>query len=166
MQWRRFWQHLAASHRSVRRAFPDSTLKAIEDAVRTGERLHDGEIRFAVEADLDWRELLRSTTSRQRAIEVFSRLRMWDTERNNGLLIYLLFADRNVEIVADRGVSERVADAAWQEICDAMRARFAAGEFETGALHGIAAASRLMAAHFPADPGRGRDELPDRPVLL
>ena len=166
MDLRRCWQHLVAGRRSLRRAFRDSTLKAIEDAVRTGEQLHDGEIRFAVETELDWRELLRSTTARQRAIEVFSMLRMWDTESNNGLLIYLLFADRDVEIVADRGFSGRVDDAAWQEICDAMRARFAAGEFEAGALQGIAAASRLVAAHFPARPGRGRNELPDRPVVL
>jgi uncharacterized membrane protein len=166
MQLGRFWRHLIATRWAVRRVFPDAALQAIEAAVHAGERLHDGEVRFAVETELGWQELLRGITPRQRAIQVFSLLRVWDTERNNGVLIYLLFADRDVEIVADRGFDGRVHEAAWREICAVMRARFAGGEFEAGALEGIAAASRLMAEHFPARGGLDRDEMPDRPAML
>jgi uncharacterized membrane protein YgcG len=166
MQPGRLWKHLLASRAAVRRAFPDATLAAIEDAVRAGEQTHGGEIRFAVETDLGWRDLLHGKTPRQRAIEVFSLLRVWDTGHNNGVLIYLLFADRDVEIVVDRGLSARVDPAAWQEICAGMRARFARGEFEAGAVEGVSAASRLMATHFPALARADPDELPDRPVML
>jgi len=162
----RIARHVLATTWSVRRAFPDASLQRIESAVHAGEGLHDGEVRFAVETELAWPALLAGLTARERALEVFAFLRTWDTELNNGVLIYVLFADRDVEIVADRGFNGRVGDEAWQEICDLMRAHFARGEFEAGSLAGIAAVSELMAAHFPAVPGRRRDELPDRPVML
>jgi hypothetical protein len=162
----RIWRHIVATRRGMRRAFPDSTLLAVEQAVHTGESLHAGEIRFAVETELGWQELFQGLAPRQRAVEVFSLLRVWDTEHNNGVLIYVLFADHAVEIVADRGFKDRVDESAWSAICAQMRARFERGEFEAGALAGVKAVSRLMAAHFPASHGHGRDELPDRPVIL
>ena len=166
MQFGRIWRHIVATRRGMRSAFPDTTLRAIEEAVRAGERLHDGQVRFAVETELGWQELFQGRTPRERAIEMFSLLRVWDTERNNGVLIYVLFADHDVEIVADRGFNDRVTHEEWQRICDLIRAHFARGEFEAGSIDGIAAVSELMAAHFPAVPGRRRDELPDRPVFL
>jgi hypothetical protein len=162
----RIWRHIVATRRGMRRAFPDSTLLAVERAVHAGENLHAGEIRFAVETELGWQELFQGLTPRQRAVEVFSLLRVWDTEQNNGVLIYVLFADHAVEIVADRGFRDRIDYSAWSAICTQMRARFERGEFEAGALAGVKAVSRLMAAHFPAIDGRGRDEMPDRPVIL
>jgi uncharacterized membrane protein len=162
----RLLRHVLATRGALRRAFPPPVLDRIEAAVHAGEALHDGEVRFAVEAGLDWRTLLAGDRARERALQLFSALRVWDTERNNGVLIYLLFADREVEIVADRGFNGRVDAQEWRELCDGMRERFSRGDFEAGALEGIAAVSRLMALHFPAGAGPGRDELPDRPVML
>jgi len=163
---RRLVRHLLTTRHALRRAFPHGTLARIEGAVHAGEALHDGEVRFAVETDLELPALLAGMTARQRAIELFSLLGIWDTERNNGVLIYVLFADREVEIVVDRGFNAVVPEAEWRAICDAMRGHFFRGEFEAGALGGIEAVSRLMARHFPAQPGRGQDELPNRPLLL
>jgi hypothetical protein len=162
----RIWKHIVATRRGMHRAFPDPTLLAIEQAVHASEKLHGGEIRFAVETELGWQELFQGMAPRQRALEVFSVLRIWDTEHNNGVLIYVLYADRAVEIVADRGFRDRVDDAAWGAICTQMRARFEHGEFEAGALAGIKAVGRLMAAHFPAQDGQRRDAIPDRPAIL
>lgn len=162
----RVLRHLLTSRRVLRRAFPPAALERIEQAVRAGEQSHDGELRFAVEAGLEWPALLADESPRERSLEVFSLLRMWDTERNNGVLIYLLFADRDVEIVADRGFNGRVDPAEWQAICAAMRARFATGEFEAGVLEGIAAAGALMARHYPLTGAASPDELPNRPVML
>jgi uncharacterized membrane protein len=159
-------RHVLTTQRSVRRAFPDASLERIERAVHDGESLHDGEVRFAVEAGLGGLAVLAGQTARQRALEIFALARTWDTARNNGVLIYVLFADRNVEIVADRGFNGRVTDTQWEQIGATMRERFARGDYEAGALEGIAATSALMAVHFPAIEGRRRDELPDRPLVL
>lgn len=162
----RIGRHLLATRRGLRRAFPDALLERVEQAIREGEVLHDGEVRFAVECELDWPALLQGRTAAERALEVFSLLRVWDTERNNGVLVYILFADRDVEIIADRGFNGRVAAEEWHALCDAMRGHFARGEYEGGVVEGIGAVSRLIARHFPATPGNARDELPDRPVVL
>jgi uncharacterized membrane protein len=138
-------------------------MQAIERAIRESERTHRGQICFAVEAALDTLPLLRGQTARERAIEVFSQLRVWDTEHNNGVLIYLLLADRDVEILADRGIHARIGAEAWERVCREMEAAFRAGRFEDGALAGIRAVGALMAQHFP---GVGGHELPDRPVVL
>lgn len=161
----RLVRHLLSDWWSVKRSFPQSTLDAIERAIAAGEARHDGEIRFAVEAALPLRDLARNLGSRERAIELFARLHVWDTEHNAGVLIYVLLADKRVEIVADRGIDRRVGKAAWDAICGEMERRFAAGQFEAGALAGISAISDLIAAHFPprAD---SPDELPNKPVVL
>jgi uncharacterized membrane protein len=138
-------------------------MQAIERAIRESEKTHRGQIRFAVEATLDTLPLLRGQTARARAVEVFSHLRVWDTEHNNGVLIYLLLADRDVEILADRGIHGRVSAEAWERVCREMEAAFRAGRFEDGALAGIRAVGALLAQHFP---GTGGHELPDRPVVL
>ncbi len=161
----RFCRHLVSDHWSVRYAFPPRALKAIEDAIAAQERRHDGELRFAVEAALPFFDLVRGISARERAIELFSRLRIWDTEQNAGVLVYLLLADRRVEIVADRGIHSKVGATAWEAICGAMQREFAAGRFEPGVVAGIQAISDLLALHFPprAD---NPDELPNRPVVL
>src|SRR5574340_1115776 len=108
MALKRIMRHLSSGLAAARRAFPPRALDAIERVIRETEARHDGQIRFAVEAALDLAPLLAGQTARQRAIEVFSQLRVWDTEHNNGVLIYLLLADRDAEIVADRGLHARI----------------------------------------------------------
>jgi uncharacterized membrane protein len=165
MDFARFARHLVTGPRRVRRYFPASALNAIEAAIGAGESRHAGEIRFAVEAALDPFAALRGRPPRDRAIEVFSELHVWDTVQGTGVLIYLLLADRDIEIVADRGIDVRVAPSQWETICRAMEAELRAGRYEAGALAGIRAVSDLLARHFP--PGEHNpDEQPNRPVVL
>jgi len=125
-------------------------LAAIEQAIKTGETTHAGQVRFVVEGALDGAPLFRDQSARQRAIDIFAQLRIWDTAHNNGVLIYLLLADRQVEIVADRGIDAKVGSAGWEKICRAMQAEFKAGHFERGVIEGIAAVSQQLAKYFPA----------------
>lgn len=161
----RLVRHLGSPPWRVRVAFPARTMRVIEEAIRASEASHQGQIRFAVEAALDLVPLLRNQSARGRAIDVFSLLRVWDTEHNNGVLIYLLLADRDVEIVADRGVSRRVAPDDWERICREMERAFREGRFEEGVLAGIRAVSAHLARVYPGV-GKGRNELPDAPVVL
>jgi len=149
---------------SVRRAFPRSALRAVESAIRETEAGHAGQVRFAVEHALDLSQLLAGKSARERALEVFSQLRVWDTQHNNGVLIYLLLADRDVEIVADRGVHAHVG-AGWETICGRMQERFTRGEYEAGVVEGVRAVGEHLRRHFPTQ-RPGRNELPDQPVVL
>ena len=162
---KRIARHLMATRGSVGRAFPAATLDVIDKAIKASEAAHSGEIRFAVEGALHTEPLLRGQTARERAIDVFSQLRIWDTERNNGVLIYLLLADRDVEIVADRGIDAKVAPEEWERICRTMEAAFRQGDFRGGVVGGIQEVTRHLAEHFPPI-GGDRDELPDKPVVL
>jgi uncharacterized membrane protein len=162
---KRIWKHTVTTHGEVRRAFPSRTLEAIEAAVKASELAHVGEIRFAVEAALDGTPLFKGQSPRERAIELFAQLGVWDTEHNNGLLIYVLLADRAVEIVADRGIHNKVGSEEWSHVCRLMKEAFAQSNYERGAVEGIEAVTRHLAKHFPAD-GRMRNELPDAPVVL
>lgn len=162
---KRFWRHLVTDHLSVRRAFPKAALDRIEQAIAAGERSHRGQVCFAVEGSLHPLHVLRRLTPRERALEVFGLLRVWDTEENSGVLIYLLLADRDVEIVADRGIDRAAGAAAWHSISAHMESAFARGEFADGATRGIDEVSALLARHFPRT-GAGPNELPDRPVIL
>ncbi len=161
----RLLSHLTTNGWSLRRRFPAYALAAIEVAIRTAERAHSGEIRFAIETCLDLRSLWAGRDAAWRAQEVFSRLRVWDTQQNNGVLIYVLLADRDIEIVPDRGFAGLVSAAEWQEACRAMEMAFRAGDFEAGALVGIRRVSALIGRHFPPS-ATDRNELPDRPALL
>jgi uncharacterized membrane protein len=165
MSIRRIGRHLLEHNWRVRRIFTPKVLVAIEAAIKASEATHSGQIRFVVEGALDGAPLFRNQSARGRALDVFSRLRIWDTEHNNGVLIYLLLADRDFEIVADRGIDARVGTAGWEKICTEMESDFRAGDFEHGVIKGIEAVSRLMAQHFPAQ-GGGRNELPDAPVVI
>ena len=167
MDFGRIVRHLLEPGCRARRAFPARAMDAIGSAIRQSESGHRGEVRFAVEGSLGLAALMRGVTPRQRAREVFASLGVWDTAENNGVLIYLMLADRDVEIVADRGVHERVGADGWESICRDMEAEFRAGRFESGVLRGIAAISAILAAEFPATDGReNANELPDAPVTL
>lgn len=161
----RLLRHLFMPPWLVKRHFPRNAMAGIERAISASESGHLGEIRFAVEAALDISALLSGRTAHQRALEVFSQLRIWDTEHNSGVLIYLLLADRDVEIVADRGVNAKVGGTEWERICAAMESAFRLGQFEQGVLTGIDEITQLLVKYFPAD-GINPDELPDRPVVL
>jgi len=163
---KRLWNHFSIGRWQLRRRFPASVLQAIETAVRDCERLHSGEIRFVVEAALPLAAIFAGLSSRQRALELFAQLRVWDTEHNNGVLIYVLFADRAVEIVADRGVSgERVAQREWDAVCRQMQSAFKAGQFEPGSVGGVRGIAEVLARHAPGARS-GSNEQPDAPILL
>ena len=160
----RLLRHLFAP--SAARTFPEDSLQRIATAVAAGEARHRGEVCFAVEAALPWRALVAGGDARSRAEAAFARLRVWDTAANNGVLLYLLLADRRIEIVADRGLSGLASDEQWRGICVLMEERLRAGDPEGAALAGIAAASDLLARHFPRQPGDvDENELPDLPHL-
>jgi uncharacterized membrane protein len=161
----RIARHLLEHHWRVRRVFPPDMLERIAQAIKAGESTHAGQVRFVVEGALDGAPLFRDQPARERALDLFSHLRIWDTAHNNGVLIYLLLADRDVEIVADRGIHAHVGDAGWEAICRDMEAEFRAGRFERGVIGGIAAVSRELARHFPPQGGQA-NELPDQPLLM
>lgn len=165
MSIRRIGRHLLEHRWRVRKVFPPRVLANIEQAIRQGEATHAGQVRFVVEGALDGAPLFRNQPARSRALDIFSHLRIWDTEHNNGVLIYLLLADRDVEIVADRGIDAKVGAAGWEKICREMEAEFRSGQFERGVIKGIAAVSRELAKHFPPH-GPNHNELPDKPVVM
>jgi len=162
---RRWLQHLTTSHLALRRCFPPATLAAIDAAIAASEQQHRAEIRCAVETSLSAGELLRGVSSAMRATEVFSSLRVWDTAENNGILLYVLLAERKVEIVADRGFAAHVPESSWQEICAEMAAAFAEGRYEPGVLVALSRIGAIACRYFPAR-GSNANELPDRTVLL
>jgi uncharacterized membrane protein len=167
MDWKRLFRHLFATRAELARLLPVEALQSIERAVSESELTHSGEIRFAIEVALDPAEIAAGKTPRQRALEVFAALGVWDTEANNGVLVFVLYADHDVEIVADRGYNGRVTTDEWAAVCDAMEVRFRAGQYEQGAVEGVREAGRLMARHYPPLPGgRDQDELPNRPAML
>jgi len=166
MDFKRIIRHLSVSRAAMRRTFPRVALDNIERAIAEAERTHAGQIRFAVEAALDINSLLAGQSARERAIEVFAGLRVWDTEHNNGVLIYLLLADRKVEIVADRGIHVKLGPAVWEEVCREMETAFRQGKFEQGIISGVRSVGGHLALHYPqTSPGK-INELPDRPVLI
>lgn len=165
MTIRRALRHLFTPGWVVRRAFGDAAFKRIETAIAASEIRHRGEIRFVVEGALDFASVVRGLTPRERAVHVFSALRVWDTEENTGVLLYLQLVDRDIEIVADRGVARRIDQAEWEGICRRMEEAFRAERYEAGVLAGITEVSERLARHFPAG-ARNIDELPDRPTAL
>jgi len=165
MSIKRIGKHLIEHHWRARRIFSRAVLDRIEQAIKAGEATHAGQVRFVVEGALDGAPLFRDQSARDRALDVFSHLRVWDTEHNNGVLIYLLLADRKVEIIADRGIDAREGEAGWQKICREMEAEFRRGQFEAGTIRGIEAVSRELAKFFPPQ-GPRRNELPDAPVVM
>jgi hypothetical protein len=162
---RRIARHLVYPDWMMRRAFPRSTLDRIEAAIRESERAHRAELRFAAEGALDILPVTRGLTARERAIELFSELHVWDTEENCGVLIYVQLVDHCIEIVADRGVNACVEQGEWDAICRRMEEAFHRGEFEAGSLAGIREVGKVLSRHFSSR-GTDTDELPNRPALL
>lgn len=165
MRLRRALRHLFATRWATRRRFTPEVLQAIEAAITETEVRHAGEIRFAVETALDLPTLWSGTSTRHRAIEVFAMLGVWDTQANNGVLVYVLMAERDIEIVADRGIAERVSEAEWASVCREAEDGFGAGRYREGAEAAVRGVARLLGRHFPAA-GGDRNEQPDQPVLL
>ena len=165
MDLNRIIKHLLAPQWVVTRKFPAATMQAIGNAIRDSERLHDGELRFAVEGGLKLWLLLHGRTPRARAIEMFSQLRVWDTERNSGVLIYVQVVDRRIEIVADRGINGRVEQQTWDAVSRTIETAFRAQRYEAGVIEGMREITALLAQHFPPT-GANPDELPNAPVVL
>jgi uncharacterized membrane protein len=162
----RLVKHRLFDERDAHRALSEAALQRIGARVAESETRHSGQIRVMVEAGLPLGYLRQHLRPRDRAITMFGKLRVWDTERNNGVLIYLLLAERAIEIVADRGVNRHADAAAWAEIAERMRSAFQGGDFEAGLSRAIDAVEVILVRHFPAVPGEVRDnELPDAPYV-
>jgi uncharacterized membrane protein len=149
----------------LKRAFPQKTLRAITHQIKISEEKHHGEIRFVIEPGLSGVPLYSDQSARERAIDVFALLRMWDTDQRNGVLIYVLLADHSVEIVADRGIHRMVGENTWQKICHDIETAFNHGQYEQGVIKGIDTVSELLEKTFPATTSN-RNELPDQVILL
>lgn len=165
-RWLRLLKHRRIDEADVARLLGPEALQRLAARVAASELAHSGEIRLCIEAGLPLSYLRRSATARERAVAMFGKLRVWDTEHNNGVLIYLLVAERAIEIVADRGLASRVDAAAWQRITATMQAAFQAGQFEPGLNQAVDAVGALLVRHFPLAPGDANaNELPDAPYL-
>lgn len=165
MDIKRLIKHLLLPPWLTRRRFSPAVMARIEDAVKHSERLHHGELRVVVESSLDLGPLLRGQSPRERACEVFAETGVWDTAANSGVLLYINHADRDIEIVADRGISACVPQEQWETICRGMEQSFRASHYEDGMLEGIRQITELLIRHFPAD-SDNPDELGNRPLLL
>ena len=165
MAWPRIVRHAATTHRAASKRFAPDALARLQTTITEGEKTHRGEVRLIVEAALPLRKIRRGMSTRQRTIDLFGTFRVWDTEENNGVLLYVNVADRKVELIADRAASRAVPDATWQRICSALQEAFKRGEFEAGTAAAIAAINAELAAHFPTS-GAKINSLPDAPVML
>jgi uncharacterized membrane protein len=162
----RILKHRAFDETDTRRAIGPAVVARLQQRVQSSERRHSGEIRVCVEAGLPLSYLWRGLHARQRAVTMFGKLRVWDTEHNNGVLIYLLLAEHAIEIVADRGLNRHVSDAQWSTIIATMRDAFRAGRHEEGLNAAIDAVDALLSQHFALQPGESNpNELPDAPDL-
>ena len=162
----RLLKHRAFDERDAARALGPDGIQRIEARVTESERRHIGEIRVCIESGLPLSYLWRNASARERAVAMFSKLRVWDTEHNSGVLIYLLLAERRIEIVADRGLNQHVGADQWQHIMGGMRAAFQAGQFEAGLNQAIDAVDALMLEHLAAaEGGVNPNELPNRPLV-
>lgn len=165
MDFNRIISHLFFFPWAMRRALSAADLRELGNAIQASEASHRGELRFAVEGALDVGQLWSGMTARERAIDLFSSLRIWDTAENNGVLIYLLLADRQVEIIADRGIHQKTGPEVWAAICSSMQKSFQRGDFRGGLLDGLRDVSAILDRDYPAD-GKNPDELPNEPVVL
>lgn len=165
MRLARWWRHLWFGTWTLRRRFEPELLAEIEAAIRRGERQHGGQVRWVAEARLPASYLRRNAAVRERALMIFGKERVWDTEENSGVLIYLNLAERDVEIIADRGVAHKVGASRWEAICSTMESRFSAGQWRAGALEGIEAVNAALATAIPRASGQ-LNELSDAPRLL
>lgn len=161
----RAWRHLTSSGGDARRAFPETTLGAIGEAITAGEQTHRGELRLIVEKGLSFDDAWDGVTNRQRALALFADYGVWDTEDNCGVLIYVNLAEHKVDIVADRGIDRKIDSATWQAVCATMTDGFRKGQFHEATLAAVEQVNALLREHFPAN-GARPNELPDRPIVL
>lgn len=166
MHTQRFFKHAAVMRWQVRRAFSHAVCQSIENAIATSELGHRAEIRFVVEGALDWPQLWRNLDARERAVSLFSDLHIWDTEHNTGILVYVLFAEKKLEIVADRGISARVDQQEWESICANMTKAFQVGQFKEGSIEGLKRITALLQRHFPQESSLAIEELSNQVVIL
>lgn len=164
MKISRFFKHLFTSGSQVNSVFHSAVLDAIEAEIKAGETTHHGDIRFVIEPALEPLDLLQGRSPRDRAIELFSQLRIWDTEYNNGVLFYVLMAERSVEFVCDRGLRKQTSQAQWTAICDQVNHAYQQGHFLEGSLEAIREINRILLATFP-EPDQ-INHLEDRPLIL
>ena len=161
----RFLKHLFLPAWLARTSFPPRTLKRIEEAIKTSEQEHDGELRFVVESVLPLHYLFGGRASRRRAEDLFAQLKVWDTEHNSGVLVYVQLVSRHIDIIADRGIAAKVEQREWDAVCRSMERSFKQRQFEQGALDAIESVTAILARHFP--PGATHpNELPDKPAVL
>jgi len=165
MNLRRLLTHLSMPDWLARRPVSVADLAAVTTAIAASETRHRGELRFVLEGALPIDALWHDHTARQRAIQLFSELRVWDTSDNSGVLIYVQLIDRRVEILADRGINAKVAQSEWDAICREMEIAFGAGQWRSGAASAVTRAGELLAQHFPAT-DENPNELPDSPLVI
>lgn len=161
----RLFRHLVTTRATGRRAFPESALHAIQNAIAAGEKLHRAEVCCIIEPSLSIAEILEGETSRERARELFALHRIWDTEENCGVLVYINLADHQVEIVADRNVGRALSAGDWETVCKTMTKGFAAGRYEESTLAALKELNELLHVHFP-DQGGSVNELSNRPLIV
>lgn len=169
-QWintlQRIWRHRWLDERDAHRAVPSQMSDRLHRRVGASEARHTGEVRICVEAGLPWSYLRRNASARERAVTLFGKLRVWDTEHNNGVLIYLLLADRAIEIVADRGIHQKLQAEEWQAMVQRLGASLREGRFEDGLTQALEEISAVLVEHFPLAGGElRRNELPDEPLV-
>ncbi|SDX58082.1 TLP18.3, Psb32 and MOLO-1 founding protein of phosphatase [Collimonas sp. OK242] len=161
----RIWRHLLTTRRGAQRAFTAATLKAIQQKIAEGEVTHRAEVKMIVEGSLSLPAVLNGVTSRNRAHELFAHYRIWDTEENVGVLLYVNLADHKVEIIVDRAIGRATKPAEWQAVCKTMTREFANGAFHDSTLAALEQMNALLTQHFP-DQGREKNELSDKPLVL
>ncbi|MBU42433.1 MAG: hypothetical protein CMN76_04380 [Spirochaetaceae bacterium] len=161
----RFLKHLFTPRWKVSGYFSRADMEDIQRAIAASEKKHRAELCFAVEASLEPLMVLKKVIGRDRAVKVFSDLGVWDTEENNGVLLYLLLADRDMEIVADRGINKLEGNATWEQICSEMENMFREKKYKAGVIHGVERITEVLARHFPYREG-DKNELSDKPVVL
>ena len=162
---KRWLRHEFTGKRALRRVLPPESMQRLTKEIAASEKRHGGELRLVVECALDLPLLWRGVSAHERAIQVFSKMHVWDTEANNGVLIYLLLADRHVQIVADRGIDHIVGKTEWDRICSLMEEGFRKGRFEEGLLRGIGEITAHLEPNFPHRDD-DQNELPDEPLVI
>ena len=167
MDLSRTLRHLTTTHRATERRFPEDLLRRLQAAITAGEATHRGEVRLIVEASMPLRKVRRGLTTRQRALDLFGTVRVWDTEENNGVLLYVNVADRRVEVIADRAAARAIGDAHWESVCSRVGEAFRAARYEDGVRDAVESIRAALAIAFPpALDGTHRNELGDAPIVL
>ncbi len=171
--WQRFLRvvkHRWQSDDAASQWLPPAARARLTEAVAQSETQHSGEIRIYIESALPnsylWQDIPVAEMVHQRALSLFGKLKVWDTEHNNGVLIYLLLVERRLEIVADRGLNRQVPPNTWVNLSARMSAAFKSSTPEAGLHMALQEVNRLLATYFPITSQQDNpDELPNEPIL-